>query len=216
MTANCRRLGKTCKPPERLASRERKPRNSSSSEPRPNKPDAKDEWPDEGAREQWTMLLVRGSAVTVRGEHRWVLIHRCTRCGRLRMNRTAADDNALLLLQLAALPLAMPPILYLSPVTSPDHGIKDAGPPGSSRSRTRSRIWTRVRHVLCGTIARHVSRVSARPWTGVPSPQHLPSQRSQLCWQASYSQERSSCVRSRRRDTTCGSAAPKACGRRNS
>ena len=35
-----------------------------------------------------------------------MLIHRCTRCGRLRMNRTAADDNVLLLVQLAALPLA--------------------------------------------------------------------------------------------------------------
>jgi hypothetical protein len=45
-------------------------------------------------------------AVTVRGERRWMLIHRCTRCGRLRMNRTAADDNVLLLMQLAALPLA--------------------------------------------------------------------------------------------------------------
>ena len=49
-------------------------------------------------------------AVTVRGEHRWMLIHRCTRCGRLRMNRTAADDNVLLLMQLAALPLATPPV----------------------------------------------------------------------------------------------------------
>ena len=49
-------------------------------------------------------------AVTVRGEHRWMLIHRCTHCGRLRMNRTAADDNVLLLVQLAALPLATPPV----------------------------------------------------------------------------------------------------------
>jgi RNHCP domain len=48
-------------------------------------------------------------AVTVRGDHRWVLIHRCTHCGRLRLNRTAADDNVLLLMQLAALPLSMPP-----------------------------------------------------------------------------------------------------------
>jgi hypothetical protein len=53
-------------------------------------------------------------AVTVRGEHRWMLIHRCTRCGRLRMNRTAADDNVLLLVQLAALPLATPPMPYLT------------------------------------------------------------------------------------------------------
>ena len=49
-------------------------------------------------------------AVTVRGERRWVLIHRCTHCGRLRLNRTAADDNVLVLLQLAALPLTIPPI----------------------------------------------------------------------------------------------------------
>ncbi len=54
-------------------------------------------------------------AVTVRGERRWVLVHRCTRCGRLRLNRTAADDNVLLLMQLAALPLAMPPVPFASP-----------------------------------------------------------------------------------------------------
>jgi RNHCP domain len=63
-------------------------------------------------------------AVTVRGEHRWMLIHRCTRCGRLRMNRTAADDNMLLLMQLAALPLATPPVPYLSPAASPAPGFK--------------------------------------------------------------------------------------------
>jgi hypothetical protein len=49
-------------------------------------------------------------AVTVRGEGRWVLIHRCTHCGRLRLNRTAGDDNVLRLMQLAALPLSMPPL----------------------------------------------------------------------------------------------------------
>ena len=53
-------------------------------------------------------------AVTVRGEHRWMLIHRCSRCGRLRMNRTAGDDNVLLLMQLAALPLASPPVPFSS------------------------------------------------------------------------------------------------------
>lgn len=51
-------------------------------------------------------------AVTVRGEGRWVLIHRCTNCGRLRLNRTAGDDNALLLMQIAALPLTMPPFPF--------------------------------------------------------------------------------------------------------
>jgi hypothetical protein len=65
-------------------------------------------------------------AVTVRGERRWMLIHRCTRCGRLRMNRAAADDNVLLLLQLAALPLATPPP-YLSPAMPSDNGLKNAG-----------------------------------------------------------------------------------------
>jgi hypothetical protein len=47
-------------------------------------------------------------AVTVRTDSRWVLIHRCTNCGRLRLNKTAGDDNMLLLMQLAALPLANP------------------------------------------------------------------------------------------------------------
>jgi hypothetical protein len=51
-------------------------------------------------------------AVTVRAESRWVLIHRCTRCGRLRLNKTAGDDNVLLLMQLAALPLATPFVPY--------------------------------------------------------------------------------------------------------
>jgi hypothetical protein len=59
-------------------------------------------------------------AVTVRGERRWVLIHRCTRCGRLRLNKTAADDNVLLLMQLAALPLAMPPVPFGVSVTLAD------------------------------------------------------------------------------------------------
>jgi RNHCP domain len=51
-------------------------------------------------------------AVTVRGEGRWVLIHRCLDCGRLRLNKTAADDNPMLLLQIAAMPLTMPPVPY--------------------------------------------------------------------------------------------------------
>lgn len=63
-------------------------------------------------------------AVTVRAERRWMLIHRCTHCGRLRMNRTAADDNVLLLLQLAALPLAMPPLPAVSLAGPSDHGGK--------------------------------------------------------------------------------------------
>jgi hypothetical protein len=46
------------------------------------------------------------------------------------MNRAAADDNMLLLLQLAALPLATPPIPYVSPATSHDQRIKNTDRPG--------------------------------------------------------------------------------------
>lgn len=75
-------------------------------------------------------------AVTVRGERRWMLIHRCTRCGRLRMNRAAADDNVLLLPQLAALPLATPPIPYLGAAAPPDNGIK------GTREQGQATAWT--------------------------------------------------------------------------
>jgi RNHCP domain len=48
-------------------------------------------------------------AITVRGAGEWVLIHRCGGCGVLHANRSAADDNPLLLLRLAVKPLALPP-----------------------------------------------------------------------------------------------------------
>lgn len=48
-------------------------------------------------------------AITVRGQGEWVLIHRCTGCGELDSNRTAGDDNPLLLVRLAVKPLAQPP-----------------------------------------------------------------------------------------------------------
>jgi hypothetical protein len=67
-------------------------------------------------------------AVTVRGERRWMLIHRCTRCGRLRMNRTAADDNVLLLMRLAALPLATPLVPVMDAATRPGAGEAAGGP----------------------------------------------------------------------------------------
>jgi hypothetical protein len=72
-------------------------------------------------------------AVTVRGERRWMLIHRCTRCGRLRMNRTAADDNVLLLMQLAALPLATPPIPFAAPLESPCRRTAEESHGGAGR-----------------------------------------------------------------------------------
>jgi hypothetical protein len=46
------------------------------------------------------------------------------------MNRTAADDNVLLLMQLAALPLATPPVHYPGPAPQPARRVKDAAGPG--------------------------------------------------------------------------------------
>jgi hypothetical protein len=57
-------------------------------------------------------------AITVRGSGEWVVVHRCLSCEVIHLNRTAADDNPLLLLRLAVRPLAQPPfpIEYLSRV----------------------------------------------------------------------------------------------------
>ena len=48
-------------------------------------------------------------AITVRGDGEWVLIHRCLGCDELHLNRTAADDQPLLLLRLAIMPLGRTP-----------------------------------------------------------------------------------------------------------
>lgn len=53
--------------------------------------------------------LMEPIAVTVRGDGEWVLVHRCGGCDELHLNRTAADDNPLMLLRLAVRPLAQPP-----------------------------------------------------------------------------------------------------------
>jgi len=44
-----------------------------------------------------------------RGDGEWVLVHRCRGCEELHLNRTAGDDNPLMLMRLAVLPLAQPP-----------------------------------------------------------------------------------------------------------
>jgi RNHCP domain-containing protein len=75
-------------------------------------------------------------AVTVRTDARWVLIHRCTHCGRLRLNKTAGDDNVLLLMQLAALPLATPFVPFaakpgpVSPVSRRSTSPRSSAGPG--------------------------------------------------------------------------------------
>lgn len=48
-------------------------------------------------------------AVSVRGDGEWILVHRCSGCGELDLNRIAGDDNPLLLVRIAARPLALPP-----------------------------------------------------------------------------------------------------------
>ncbi|MBM7785555.1 hypothetical protein JOD67_002235 [Tenggerimyces flavus] len=48
-------------------------------------------------------------AISVRGDGEWVLLHRCTGCDEIHLNRTAGDDNPLLLLRMAIRPLAQPP-----------------------------------------------------------------------------------------------------------
>ena len=47
--------------------------------------------------------------VWVRKTGEWALIHRCRKCGVFHSNRIAADDNPLLLMSIAAKPLASPP-----------------------------------------------------------------------------------------------------------
>ena len=48
-------------------------------------------------------------AVWVRKGGEWAVIHRCTRCGVLHSNRTAADDNPMKLMSIAMKPLCAPP-----------------------------------------------------------------------------------------------------------
>jgi hypothetical protein len=49
-------------------------------------------------------------AVSLRAGGEWSLIHRCVNCGILHENRIAGDDNVMVLMSLAARPLAQPPV----------------------------------------------------------------------------------------------------------
>jgi RNHCP domain-containing protein len=48
-------------------------------------------------------------AVSVGDDGEWALVHRCTTCAAVSVNRIAGDDNAFALMRLAARPLAQPP-----------------------------------------------------------------------------------------------------------
>ena len=49
-------------------------------------------------------------AVFVAQGGEWMLIHRCKSCGQLHENRIAGDDSIMLLMAIAAKPLANPPV----------------------------------------------------------------------------------------------------------
>lgn len=48
-------------------------------------------------------------AIGIRPDGEWSIVHRCARCGLVRLNRIAGDDNELLLVSMALRPLARPP-----------------------------------------------------------------------------------------------------------
>ncbi len=48
-------------------------------------------------------------AVWVRPDGEWSLVHRCGTCRVAKLNRIAGDDNELVLMSIAARPMAAPP-----------------------------------------------------------------------------------------------------------
>mgnify|MGYP002621299112 CR=1 FL=1 len=62
-----------------------------------------------GDRESDCGGIMEPISIYVRPDGEWALIHRCKKCGELKINRIAADDNEYLLLSLACKPLANPP-----------------------------------------------------------------------------------------------------------
>ena len=48
-------------------------------------------------------------AIGIQGNGEWSILHRCRRCGLIRTNRIAGDDNDVLLVSMALRPLARPP-----------------------------------------------------------------------------------------------------------
>ena len=62
-----------------------------------------------GDRDAECGSLMEPIGITVRGDGEWVVVHRCAGCDEIHLNRTAGDDNPLVLFRLAVLPLARPP-----------------------------------------------------------------------------------------------------------
>jgi DNA-directed RNA polymerase subunit RPC12/RpoP len=64
---------------------------------------------DTGDRAAGCGGIMEPIAISVRQKNEWMIIHRCTRCGALKGNRIAGDDNEVALLSLAVRPVAQPP-----------------------------------------------------------------------------------------------------------
>ena len=64
---------------------------------------------DPGDRAADCGSLMEPIAIGVRGDGEWVVVHRCTGCSVLHLNRSAGDDNPLILLRVAVRPLSQPP-----------------------------------------------------------------------------------------------------------
>jgi len=62
-----------------------------------------------GDRDAECGSLMEPIGITVRGDGEWVLVHRCVGCDEVHLNRTAGDDNPLVLLRIAVRPLARTP-----------------------------------------------------------------------------------------------------------
>lgn len=62
-----------------------------------------------GDRRSSCRALMEPIGIWVKPSGEWAIIHRCTRCGFIRTNRIAADDDEALLLILAARPLTKLP-----------------------------------------------------------------------------------------------------------
>ena len=73
-------------------------------------------------------------AVWVKPDGEWSVLHRCERCGTIRANRIAADDNEEALLKLALLPVTKLPVLEL--YKSQAHVL-----PPSGKAETRYRHY---------------------------------------------------------------------------
>ncbi|NLF30637.1 MAG: RNHCP domain-containing protein [Planctomycetes bacterium] len=62
-----------------------------------------------GDRRSGCRAAMEPIAVSVRADGEWSVLHRCRGCGLIRANRIAGDDGPLVLMSLAARPLARPP-----------------------------------------------------------------------------------------------------------